>query len=333
MKYETLATFEVTHTQLSWPWIAMDASRTCLVFPATHQRFATRVLSERGMVEGRGFDVPEGVVLSDIRGFSIDATHTKLCLAATIDDKSFIVTTSETGEQLRTPMASLTDADARVCAITWDRTGKYLWVSAERPSETLLLMLDGQTHSVMGIARSAAFPPPAVHELYLHPQDDAVLLLAACGQDGTFARLVGWSGTSFEVIHTALDDGGASAGMVGFSSDGLRVHLAESDALRTHSWPTLHELSSAEFTGDFVSNYTGAVFGHHVYIDGEFDEVCDDAVMVYDRTALRGKMLPGPVMTGMWVGRLGADCLVTVAAKGDPGCATVVRIVLPDSQN
>jgi hypothetical protein len=333
MKYEALATFEVTHTHLSWPWITIDASRTCLVFLATHQRFATRVLSESGVVEGVGFDVPQGVVVSQIRGFSIDKTRTRLAIAATVDAMSLIVTANEAGEMLRTPMSSLTDADANVCAIAWDRTGKYLWVSAQRPSETLLLMLDGETHAVMGIARSAAFPPPAVHEFYLHPQDDAVLLLAACGQDGTFARLVGWSGDSFEVIQTALDDGGASAGMVGFSSDGLRVHLAESDALRTHAWPTLHELSSAEFTGDFLSNYTGAVFGHHVYVDGEFDEVCDDAVMLYDRTALRGKVLPGPVMTGMWVGRLGTDCLVTVAEKGDPSRASIVRIALPDSQN
>ena len=172
-----------------------------------------------------------------------------------------------------------------------------------------------------------------MHELYLHPQDDAVLLIAACGEDGTFARVVGWSGEKVEAITGALDAGGIPAGFVGFSVDGQRVHLVEADELRTHAWPGLQELSSVELADDFVSSFAGAVLGEHLYIDGEFAEVSEDAVMRFDRSAIRGKVMPAPFPTGMWAGRLGTDAIVTVEAKGDPARARILRIELPDTSN
>ena len=180
--------------------------------------------------------------------------------------------------------------------------------------------------AAFGIARSAAFPPPATHELYLHPQDSAVLLLAACGEDGTFARVAGWSGGGVEAIPTALDKGGIPAGFVGFSADAVRVHLAEADELRTHSWPGLEELSSVELADDFVSSYAGAVFGDRIFVDGEDADSRDDAVMMFDRSATRGALLPDPVPSGMWAGRLLADTIVTVEAKGEPARGHVYRI-------
>ena len=66
---------------------------------------------------------------------------------------------------------------------------------------------------------------------------------------------------------------------------------------------------------------------------GEDGEEAEDAVMRLDRSAIRGIVLPSPVPTGMWAGRLGTDVVVTVAAKGDPARGRVFRVALPDTSN
>jgi hypothetical protein len=48
--------------------------------------------------------------------------------------------------------------------------------------------------------------------------------------------------------------------------------------------------------------------------------------MVFDTTALRGKLAFPPVPAGMWAGRLGEAMLVTVDAKGEPSRGRVLRI-------
>jgi hypothetical protein len=160
--------------------------------------------------------------------------------------------------------------------------------------------------------------------------DDAVLLIAACGQDGTFVRVAGWSDGPPIAIANALEKGSISAGFVGFSADGARVHLAEADELRTHAWPGLEELSSVDLADDFASSYAGAVMGDRIFIDGEDRDTGDgDAVMQFDRTAIRGVVLKPPVPSGMWVGRIGIDAIVTVDVKGDPAPGRVVRLPAP----
>jgi hypothetical protein len=127
-----------------------------------------------------------------------------------------------------------------------------------------------------------------------------------------------------------MDDGVVSAGLVGFSADGARVHLAEADELATRAWPALHELSQVEFSGDFVSSYSGAVLGHRIFVDGQEDDSGEeDAVMLFELSATRGAVVKPPVPTGMWVGRLGADAIVTVEAEGDPGRGRVVQLPAP----
>ena len=129
---------------------------------------------------------------------------------------------------------------------------------------------------------------------------------------------------------TALDTGSVPSGFVGFSSDGARVHLVEADELRTHAWPGLQELSSVELADDFVSSYAGAVLGHRILVDGHDSETGDfDSVMVFDRAAIHGAIAKEPVPSGMWVGRLGSEAIVTVAAAGEPARGTVVRLEPP----
>lgn len=340
MTFVEVASFDVVHAGLSWPWLAFDSSGERFAFAASDRLIATRVLNDdEKVVDGPSIALPADLSLPSVRAFSIDVSGTLLAIAATAaiagttETASVIVTCDADGERCRSTMDKLAGPGFNARAVTFDRSGTRLWISAESETETALLLIDARSHALVGIARSAVFPPPATHELYLHPQDDAVLLLAACGEAGTFARVVGWSGEGVETIPTALDGGSISAGFVGFSADAARVHLAEADELRTHAWPELHELSSVELADDFVASYAGAVIGHHIYVDGAEADSGDDAVMRFDRSAIRGRLLPLPVPEGMWAGRLGADLIVTVESKGDPARGRVIRVATPGTSN
>jgi len=326
MMVTEIASFEACHDQLSWPWVTFDASGRRFAFVSAGGRIRSRVLEAGAIVEGPTFVLPEGVGLAGVQGFSLSTSGAQLALLATLGGASHLVTLSAAGEARRTSLEALAEAGFRARATAFDRTGEHVWISAESATETAILLVDAGSHERIGIARSAAFPPPSMHEIHLHPQDDAVLLLAACGEEGTFARVAGWSGGGVETIPTALDDGSVAAGFVGFSADVERVHLAEADELRTHAWPGLDELSSVELADDFVSSFSGVVIGERVYVDGEDAETREDQVMQFDRSATVGALLPEPGPAGMWAGRLGRDLVVTVESKGEPARGRVVRI-------
>ena len=329
MKFSELASFDVVHEHITWPWIAFDASGSRLAFASSKTGIATRALHDGSVTDGPTFSVPDDVAL---RSFTLNAPGTLLAvvgIASATGDASVVVTTDEAGEeQRRSSMDTLIGAGFTAQAIAFDRSGTRLWLSAESATETAVILLDARTHAALGVVRSAGFPPPSMHELMLHPKDDAVLVLAACGEDGTFGRVARWSDGALEGIKTALDDGSVPAGFVGFSTDGARVHLAEADELRTHAWPGLDELSSVEFADDFVSSFAGAILGERILVDGEDSEAHEDAVMVFDASALRGSLAYPPVPSGMWAGRLGADTLVTVESKGEPARGRVLRVAL-----
>jgi hypothetical protein len=336
MHFVDIGSFEVVHRELVWPWIAFDASRSRFAFPSSDRTVATRAYADERLAEGPSFSLPSDLTLptapsgTGVRGFTIDAQGALLAVTGAVDARSVVVTIDVDGELRRSQLDTITgEEELTARAVAFDRSGTRLWISAERDDATVLLLLDARSHALLGVLRSDPFPPPAVHELYVHPQDDAVLLLAACGQDGTFARVAGWSDGPPIAVPTALDGGSVSAGFVGFSADGARVHVVEADELRTHAWPGLEELSSVELEGDFVSAYSGAILGDRIWVDGEDAETGDDAVMVFDRSALLGSSVRPPVPSGMWAGRLGVDAVVTVASKGDPARGRVVRIPPP----
>ena len=331
MKLIEVASFEVVHEHISWPWVAFDASGSRFAFATSKSRIATRVLRDGTVTEGPSFSLPADVALGS---FALGASGTLLAAvgtapaAAAVEGAGLVFTTDAAGEeQRRLPIEAIFGTGFTAQAIAFDRSGTRLWISAESATETAVALIEARTHVPLGVVRSAPFPPPSMHELMLHPKDDAVLVLAACGEDGTFARVAKWlQDGRLEGIPTALDDGSIPAGFVGFSTDGARVHLAEADELRTHAWPGLQELSSVEFADDFVSSFAGAILGERILVDGEDSEAHEDAVMVFDTSALRGTLAFPPVPAGMWAGRLGADTLVTVEAKGEPSRGRVIRI-------
>ncbi|HEX4512814.1 MAG TPA: hypothetical protein VH054_04735 [Polyangiaceae bacterium] len=316
MSFVETASFEVAHGALPWPWVAIDATRSWFAFAKNDRAIVARTLAG----EEKTFALPADLALAALHGFAIDPRGELLAVMGA----SVIVTLDAHGEVRRTAI----EEGFTARAVTFDRSGGRLWISAENGKETALILLDAKTHAVIGTVRSAAFPSEANHELHVHLQDDAVLLLAACGEDGTFARVAGWSDGPPVAIETALDQGGASVGFVGFSSDGARVHLAEPDELQTLSWPNLAKLSSATFENDFVANYAGVVIDSLVFVDGDLDlddAESKDAVMMFDAAARKGSLVT-PAPSGMWAGRIGPNAIITVDAKGEPAHARVVVV-------
>ncbi len=325
MDYAEITSFEVVHRALVWPWVSIDPSRARFAFPTSERSIATRAFAEGRVSEGKTFALPADLALPSenergAHGFAIDPRGELLAVIGA----NVVVTVDESGEVRRTRVDALAGPDFVAHGVTFDRTGARVWISAESGRETALILIDARTHALAGVVRSKPFPSSAQHELYVHPQDDAVLLLAACGPDGTFARVAGWSDGPPVAIETALDEGSVSAGFVGFSSDGARVHLAEADELRTHAWPGLETLSSAPFADEFESSYSGAVIDSLIFVDGQVEDA--DAVMMFDRSALQGALVAPPAPQGMWVGKLGSRAIVTVEAKGDPARGRVLLV-------
>lgn len=341
MKFVEIGAFEVVHLRLTWPWVAIDASGTRFAFASAPDRVATRVLVDGRIDDGPSFSLGDLALPSEapdpashvgvaagVHGFSLDRTGALLAVTGVVDRVSVVVTVGLEGELRRTNVEAF--AQGYIAhAVAFDRSGTRLWLSAENGEHTALMLLDARSHELLGLLLSDPFPPPANHELHVHPQDDAVLLLAACGQDGTFARVAGFTDGPPVALGTALDAGAAPAGFVGFSLDGARAHFAEDEALRTHSWPGLIELSSVPFADEFASAYSGIVLRDRILVDGNDVDTEDDDVMSFDRTGVLGMREKPPVPSGMWVGRLGQDLLLTVASKGDPASGKVFRIPAP----
>ena len=324
MKISEIASFEVSHDSLAWPWVAIDPRNRRFAF-IEGKRIATRMLDNGDIANGPTFEL--AFPLGKLRGFAVhpDGDRVAYC----VSEENLVVLVGADGERARVTLPE----GASPCGITFARGGVHIWISAERENETEILLLDASSLAVVGTSRTPALPRPSTHELYVHPVDDAVLLVAACGEEGTFTRVVGWSGQAVEHVETALDGGGVPAGFVGFSTDAARVHLVEADELRTHAWPTLTELSSVQLEDDFVSSFSGAVMGEHIFVDGQSADDGEDLVMRFDRSAIRGVVVHPPFPNGMWAGRLGADLLVTVEPKGDPAASHVVRVTLPTQSN
>jgi len=322
MLFHELASFDVAHRHLAWPWVAIAPNTNRLAFASADDRIAsqefvdgTRLLPRASFTLPAGLHLPTEKAPADgnreaqrgLYAFGLSPDGQLLAIIGQIEGGAHVVVTlSAEGEVARTTVEHMGRA------VSFDRTGGRIWIAAESKTESVLVVLDARTHASIRTLRYPPFPSPAVHELYVHPADDAVLHVAATGDEGTFARVAGWAGGPPEIVKTALDAGGISAGFVGFSRDGARVHFAEPDELRTHAWPTLLELSSVPFADAFQSGYAGAVLGDRVYVDGIHVDDEEDAVMLFDRSGILGAMLRPPFPVGMWAGRLGGDVIVTV---------------------
>ena len=110
MNLVEVASFDVVHRQLSWPWIALDASGKRFAFASSDRRIETRLLEGGRLTEGAAFSLPEGVTLGGLHGFSIDAGGTLLAVVGVVDAASVVVTSDAEGERHRIAMDALAGA-------------------------------------------------------------------------------------------------------------------------------------------------------------------------------------------------------------------------------
>ena len=331
MRFHEVFTFDVVHESLPWPWISFAADRGCLAYASSATTVVAMSSDGDKAVNRATFELPADLAISSsanegLRAFSVAKGGTLLAAIGNAGAGDVVTVVHASGEQKRVAVSTLTGEGHTACAVAFDRSGGRLWVALESATETVIALLEATSLEKVDLLRSAAVPRPALYEFHVHPQDDAVLLLAVCGESGTYARVAGFAGDSASLIPTDIDDGGIASGFVGFSWDGARVHLAEADELQTRSWPALHELSTVPLADDFVSSFSGAVVGTHILVDGEDVESDEDAVMLYDQTGIRGILLPGRGPVGMWAGALQSDIVITLDAKGEPSTARAWRV-------
>lgn len=316
--FREIATFDVHHGALPWPWIAFDATRTRFGYPSAAREITVRGLDD----DARGtYALPLSLPSGDTPGLHAFAVGDGVVAATGVADGRSIVTIAS-DRAVTADVATLVGDGHAGRALRFDRAGR-LWLATEGESGGRLTLLDASL-SPIGAIELPQYPPPVLFELALHPSEDAVLLLASCGEDGTFVRVARYDDGVHDVPTTIEHD---PAGFVGFSADGQRVFLVEDERLRAHRWPDLLIEVTADLPDDVVSNYSGIVDADVVLVDAADTESEDDVVLAFDARTLKPKPPPTAIRDAMWAGRLEARALVTVRAKGEPARGTLWRFL------
>jgi hypothetical protein len=311
--------------QLAWPWVAFAPDRTAFAVPAGHRTMVIRNVAALG--EERRVDLPDALAVPTMERSRSGTTSRQpgLHSIALHPDGCTVV---GFGWHRDIPVAcvervggapELVDlgpvlGDMGPLAATFTRDGNSIWLSAESASAAAIVRLRFRD---FGLESKAAFPPappPAGHELFLHPVEDAVLLTMSCGQDGTFVRVARRVGDKLELVATEGDDGLEPCGLAETTDDGARVCLVTSDRVELRSWPGLTREAQVEIGEELSANYNGVRIGGRFVVSAtEQDDEEDDRALVLNDALKVEDQAPAP--PGMWAGRLGDDRLVTVSRE------------------
>jgi hypothetical protein len=226
--------------QLAWPWVAFTPERTAFAVPVGPRTIAIRAAAS--LTEERRVELPEALAVPTVARSESGTTSRQpgLHAIALHPDGHTVVAF---GWHKDIPVAcvervggapELVDlgpalGDMGPLAATFTRDGESIWLSAESASGAAIVRLRFRD---FGLESKVAFPPappPAAHELLLHPLEDAVLLTMACGQDGTFVRVARAVGAALELVATEGDAGLESCGIAETTEDGGRVCLVMFD--------------------------------------------------------------------------------------------------------
>ena len=200
-------------------------------------------------------------------------------------------------------------------AAGFTRDGGSLWVSAESASGAAIARLRFRDFGLESKVAFAPAPPPAAHELMLHPSEDAVLLTMACGQDGTFMRVARMVDGKLELVTTSTppgDTGLEPCGVAETTDDGTRVCLVGDDRVELRRWPDLAQEARVELEDELAGNYNGVRIGGRFVVSATLQDDGDEdrALVLSDSLRIEDD---APAPPGMWAGRLGRDRLVTIA--------------------
>jgi hypothetical protein len=323
--------------KLAWPWVAFAPDRGAFAVPVGPTilviRGATSLGDERRVV------LPDALAVPSVAASADDTTSRQpgLHAFALHPDGRTVV---GVGWHRDVPVAcvervggapELVDLGPALgemgpLAATFTRDGESIWLSAERAGGAAIVRLRFRD---FGLEAKVAFPPappPAAHELFLHPGEDAVLLTMACGQDGTFVRVARMVDGRLELVETDGDRGLDPCGVAEATDDGGQVCLVMFNRTELRRWPHLAREAEVELGEERATNHNG------VHIAGRFivsatdreDEEEERALVLSEALRLEDDAAAPP---GMWAGRLGKDRLVTIAReKGDERRAFVYLI-------
>ncbi len=310
---------------LAWPWVAFSPDRGAMALPIGPRTLAIRGVAS--LADERRVELPEALAVPAVVPSSAGTTSRQpgLHAIALHPDGRTVV---GVGWHRDIPVAcvervggapELVDLGPALgemgpLAVTFTRDGASLWLSAESGGGAAIVRLRFRDFGLEAKVAFVPAPPPAAHELFLHPDEDAVLLTMACGQDGTFPRVARMVQGRLELVATEGDGGIEPCGVAGATEDGAHVCLVALDRVELRRWPDLAPGVRTELGDERVTNYNGVRIDRRFLVsatDPEDEEeeralVLSDALKVEDDAA-------GP--PGMWVGRLGKDRLVTIGRE------------------
>ena len=323
--------------KLAWPWVAFAPDRGAFAVPVGPQTLVIRGAASLG--DERRVELPEGLAVPtvDASPYGTTSRQPGLHAIALHPDGRTVV---GVGWHRDIPVAcvervggvpELIDlgpvlGEMGPLAATFTRDGESIWLSAESASGAAIVRLRFRD---FGLEAKGAFPPappPAAHELFLHPGEDAVLLTMACGQDGTFVRVARMVGEKLELVVTDGDGGVAPCGVAEATDDGAQVCLVMFDHAELRRWPDLTRDAEMALGEQRASNHNGVRIGGRFIVSAtdREDEEEERALVLSDALKLEDDAAAPP---GMWAGRLGSNRLVTIAReKGEERRAFVYSI-------
>jgi hypothetical protein len=323
--------------KLVWPWVAFTPDRSAFAVPVGPRTLAIRGAESLG--DERHGELPEALAVPTVAPSASGTISRQPGLHAVAlhpDGRTLV----GFGWHRDIPVAcvervggapELVDlgpalGDLGPLAATFTRDGESLWLSAESAGGAAIARLRFRD---FGLEAKAAFPlapPPAAHEVFVHPIEDAVLLTMACGQDGTFVRVARMVGGKLELVATEGDGGLEPCGVAGATDDGQRVCLVTDEGAELRRWPDLAREAHLDLGEELAANYNGVRIGGRFIVsatDRENEEE-ERALVLTDALRLEDDAAAPP---GMWAGRLGRDRLVTIGReKGEERRAFVYAI-------
>ncbi len=183
--------------RLAWPWVALSPDRSAFALPVSPAALAIHRSDAIG--HGARVELPAALATpvdepnrsgttSRQPGLHALALHPKGQTVAALgwhgDLPVACVLRPGAAPELVDLGPALGDMGPMAAAFT--RDGEHLWLSAESRAGVAIARLRFRDFALESKVAFEAAPPPAAHELLLHPVEDAVLLTMACGQDGTF---------------------------------------------------------------------------------------------------------------------------------------------------
>lgn len=330
LRLSKLHDFVLAPGSLPWPWVAFTPERTAFVVPAGPKALAIHQLASLGDV--RHVELPEGLALPTLRPDAGGTTSRQSglhALALHPDGRTvvglgwrgdgpaaFVARGGEGGDVVE--VVDLTPAlgSHGPMAASFTRDGEVLWVSTESATGAALLRLGFPGLRLEARATFSPAPPPAAHELFLHPTEDAAVLTMACGQDGTFLQVGRMIDGKLGLVVTEGEGGLEPCGLAEATADGAQLCLVMADRVELRRWPDLVPSPKLEIPEALVANYNGVRVGERFLISAsDQDDTHERALVLSEALELEDD---APALPGMWAGRLGPNRLVAISRDQGP---------------